>query len=129
MNMEVFISITLKLAAIGILFLLIVATGIWLTRTGKPYNPVLFNVHKVISLAGVVITGIVVYNMLVGIETIPVMWVLVIATGVFFIALLVTGGLLNLDKPFYNLFRTIHRVLSALSIVLNILIFYIIMDK
>ena len=48
------------------------------------------------------ITGIVVYNLLRGIEIRPLIWALVILTGVFFIVLIVTGGLLNLDKPFYN---------------------------
>ena len=43
-------SITLKITGIGIVFLLIIISGIWLTKTGRPYSPVLFNVHKLISL-------------------------------------------------------------------------------
>ena len=122
-------SITLKITGIGIVFLLIIISGIWLTKTGKPYNPVLFNVHKLISLGGVVFTGIVVYNLLREIEIRPLIWALVILTGVFFIVLIVTGGLLNLDKPFYNLLRTIHRILPAVFVILTAVIFYFLLRE
>jgi len=42
----------------GILFLLTLAFGFWLSRAGKPYNGVLFNIHKLIALGGVVWAGI-----------------------------------------------------------------------
>jgi len=122
-------SITLKITGIGIVFLLIIISGIWLTKTGKPYSPVLFNIHKLISFAGVVVTSIFVYNLFQGTDISPIMWTLVIVTGVIYIVLLVTGGLLNLDKPFYNLLRTIHRILPALSIVLTAVIFYFLLRK
>jgi len=122
-------SITLKITGIVIVFLLIIISGIWLTKTGRPYSPVLFNVHKLISLIGVVVTGIVVYNLLRGLEVSPLMWTMVIVTGLFFILLIVTGGLLNLDKPFYNLLRTIHRILPAVSVILTAVIFYFLLRK
>ncbi len=122
-------SITLKITGIGVLFLLVIISGIWLTKAGKPYNPILFNVHKLISLAGVIIAGIFVYNLLRGMEISPLMWTLVIGTGVFFIGLIVSGGLLNLDKPFYNLLRTIHRILPAVSIIMTAVIFYFLLRK
>ena len=128
-NKEVALSITLKITVIGVLFLLIIISGISLARTGKPYSPVLFNIHKLISLAGVVLTGIVVYNLLRGLEVSPLMWALVIVTGVFFIILIVSGGLLILDKPFYNLLRTIHRILPAVSIILTAVIFFFLLRK
>lgn len=122
-------SITLKITGIGVLFALIILSGIWLTKTGRPYSPVLFNVHKLVSLAGVVVTGIFVYNLLRGIEIRPLMWALVILTGVFFIVLIVTGGLLNLDKPFYTILRTIHRILPAFSIILPAIVFFLLLEK
>lgn len=38
-----------------ILFVITVGFGIWVGKTGRPYNPALFNIHKLIALAGVVI--------------------------------------------------------------------------
>jgi hypothetical protein len=41
-----------------ILFLLTLVFGFWLSHAGKPYNGMLFNVHKLIALACVVFLGI-----------------------------------------------------------------------
>jgi hypothetical protein len=122
-------NITMKITTVGVLFLLIVLSGVWLTNTGKPYNPVVFNVHKLISVAGVIVTGIFVYKLLRSIEISPLLWTVTIVTGLLFIILLVTGGLLNLDKPFYDLMRTIHRITPAISIILTIVIFYLLLKK
>jgi hypothetical protein len=122
-------SITLKITGIGVLFLLIIISGIWLTKAGRPYSPVLFNVHKLISLAGVGVTGIVVYNLFNSLDVGPLLWTFIIVTGLFFVVLIVTGGLLNLDKPVYNLLRTIHRILSAVSVILTAVIFYFLLRK
>jgi len=39
----------------GILFIFTVGFGIWVARLGKPYNQILFNLHKLIALAGVIL--------------------------------------------------------------------------
>ncbi len=39
----------------GILFALTLAFGFWLSHAGKPYNGLLFNVHKLIALGAVVL--------------------------------------------------------------------------
>ena len=122
-------SVTLKITGIGILFLLIIVTGILLVRTGRPYNPVMFNIHKFISLAGIVLGGIFVYNAYGNIEGIPFLLPLIIVTGILYIVLLVSGGLLDLDKPFHNLLQIIHRIGSPVTIIFTIVIFYILLKK
>lgn len=39
-------------------FLVTLALGFWMRKSGKPYNIILFNVHKLAALAGVVLAGI-----------------------------------------------------------------------
>lgn len=39
-------------------YILTVAIGIWLSQKGKPYHEALFNIHKLIALAGVVLVGV-----------------------------------------------------------------------
>jgi hypothetical protein len=122
-------NITIKLTGLGLLFLLIIISGIWLTKTGRPYQNIVFNVHKLISLLTVVLGAIMVYNLQKGLEISGLATSLMILAGIMFIILTITGGLLNLDKPFYDTLRIVHRVLSPLSIILTIIVFYILLKK
>jgi hypothetical protein len=122
-------NISLKLAGIGFLFLLIIISGIWLAKTGKPYQPALFNVHKLISLAAIALTGVVLYNILKTTQGSSVVFILLMIAVLFLLALIVTGGMLNLEKPYYHILRTIHRIVSPLSILILIGIFWILLKK
>lgn len=122
-------NITIKLTGLGLLFLLIIISGIWLTKTGRPYQNIVFNVHKLISLLTVVLGAIMVYNLQKGLEISALATSLMILAGIMFIILIVTGGLLNLEKPFYDTLRIIHRILSPLSIILTIIVFYILLKE
>lgn len=122
-------NITIKLTGLGLLFLLIIISGIWLTKTGRPYQNIVFNVHKLISLLTVVLGAIMVYNLQKGLEISGLATSLMILAGIMFIILIITGGLLNLDKPFYDTLRIVHRILSPLSIILTIIVFYILLKK
>jgi hypothetical protein len=122
-------NITIKLTGLGLLFLLIIISGIWLTKTGRPYQNIVFNVHKLISLLTVVLGAIMVYNLQKGLEISGLATNLMILAGIMFIILIITGGLLNLDKPFYDTLRIVHRILSPLSIILTIIVFYILLKK
>lgn len=122
-------NISLKVAGIGVLFLLIIISGIWLAKTGKPYPSVLFNVHKLISLATVALTGIVLYNLLRSNEGNSLIFSLILVAVLFFLALIITGGMLNLDKPSYDIMKIIHRLVSPLSILLIIALFWLLLKK
>jgi hypothetical protein len=122
-------NISLKLAGIGFLFLLIIISGIWLAKTGKPYQPALFNVHKLISLAAIALTGVVLYNILKTTQGSSVVFILLMIAVLFLLALIVTGGMLNLEKPYYNILLIIHRIISPLSILVLIGIFWILLKK
>ena len=47
-----------KFVTPGVLFILTLVFGFWLSRSGKPYHTLIFNVHKLIALAAVVVTAI-----------------------------------------------------------------------
>lgn len=48
----------------GIVFLLTLASGFWLSRGGKPLNGVIFNIHKLIALGAVVATAVQLFKLL-----------------------------------------------------------------
>jgi len=115
--------ITIKIASLTVLFLLIIISGFRLSKKDKPYPGVLFNVHKLISLAAFIQGGIVIYNLQKEIELSSLLLILILATGILFILSLITGGLLNLDKPFYKLLKLLHRIFSPIVIILTVIIF------
>ena len=45
-----------------IVFLLTLASGFWLSRSGKPLKTGSFTLHKLIALAAVVVTALQTYN-------------------------------------------------------------------
>jgi hypothetical protein len=122
-------NITLKLTGLGILFLLIIISGIWLTKTGRPYQNNVFNAHKLISLLAVVLGTIMVYNLQKGMEISALTTSFMIIAAILFIVLIITGGLLNLDKPFYDTLRITHRILSPITIILTVVVFYFLLKK
>src|SRR5271157_2139763 len=58
---ELHMDVASKFITPGILFLLTLAFGLWLSHSGKPLNTVFFTAHKLIALAAVIFTGIVIY--------------------------------------------------------------------
>ena len=50
-------SIIFKITGAGLLFLFTIGTGIWLSNSGKPYNTLIFNIHKLIALGTVIFTA------------------------------------------------------------------------
>jgi len=44
-------SVQWKVVGAGLFFLFIFLSGIWLSRSGKPLNGLILNIHKLISLA------------------------------------------------------------------------------
>jgi hypothetical protein len=115
------------LPAIG--FVLTVASGIWLSNTGKPLNTMIFTIHKLIALAAVILTGIQVYKTFqeMGIQILPV--VLIVVTGVCVIALFVSGALLSLGKPVDAVLLTIHKVAPVVAVVAMIAVIYLLNTK
>ena len=99
-----------QFAASGGLFILTLAFGFWLSHLGKPYNGILFNVHKLIALGAVVVTAIQMVKLLRGMETRVHVIVLLVVGALCVIALFASGALMSAGKLEYNLMLAIHRV-------------------
>ena len=109
----------------GIFFGLILLSGIWLKRSGKPYSVIVLTIHKLISLAAVGFLARAVVQMN---RTAPLGatgLALAVATGVMFLTTIVTGGLVSIDRPVPAAVKTLHRVtpiLTALSTALTLIL-------
>ena len=94
----------------GILYLVTLIFGIWLSRMGKPYNVPLFNIHKLIALGAVVVAVIELSKVLKNADSLSLMIGLLIVAALCVVALFATGALMSMDKLDYPLTLTIHRI-------------------
>jgi len=104
----------------GLALLLTVGLGVWLSQMGKPYNGLLFNVHKLVALGAVVAGGVAASRLLRGVEMaalLPALTPLVLAGAVLVVlALFASGALMSMGKLDYVLTLTTHRA-AALALV------------
>jgi hypothetical protein len=116
-------SIYSNFAISGVLFLGMMLFGIWLGVTGKPYNNVLFTVHKLFALAFVVLTIIKLMPYLKEIPISGLMITLLIIAGLSIIGLFASGAAMSIIEGNKPLLLWLHRILplSTLGSIIGIL--------
>jgi hypothetical protein len=105
-----------RVAGVGLCFLLIVLSGLWLARFEKPYPTLLFTIHKLVGLAAGAFLGLIVYQTH---QVVPLGAVEIAATAVtvlFFVGTVAAGGMLSIDQPMPPLVQTLHQVIPALTV-------------
>ena len=93
-----------------ILFVLTIAAGFWVSKTGKPYNTGIFTLHKLLALAVVVLTTISINSFLKTTTSTSLITILIILAGLSVIALFATGALMNIQKTVVSAWLLIHRI-------------------
>ena len=104
------------------------AFGFWLSRAGKPYNGVLFNIHKLLALAAVIVAVFEIRKTLQGDGAAPIYGVVIALTGVSIIALFATGALMSIGKLNYAVSLTIHKaapILATMTLIAAIYLSYL----
>lgn len=99
------------------LFILTLGLGIWLSKRGKPYPGLLFNLHKLIALAGVVLAVVKaaqVWNVSTRFSNALPAIILAAVAG---LALFISGALLSANKLKYSLMLLLHRVGLGLLVI------------
>jgi hypothetical protein len=109
-------SLAAKFVIPGVLFILTLVFGFWLSRSGKPYNGLIFNIHKLVALAAVIVAAIQAFNALKIGEAQPLLIVLLIVIGLCAVALFVTGALMSANKATGRALLTIHRIAPLLAV-------------
>jgi len=101
----------------GVLFAVILASGLFLSRNGKPYSIVLFNVHKLAALGAAVYLAV----SIIRIQRIaplggPALAVWIIS-AVFFVILAASGGVMSAVKNYPPIVHTLHQLTPYLTVV------------
>lgn len=98
-----------KLTLPALLFVLTLAFGVWLSNAGKPYNGALFNIHKLIALGAVIVTGVQFSQMLKTAAPPALLITLLIVMALCVVALFASGALMSANKLDAALMLTTHR--------------------
>lgn len=109
-NVERLLMTTSKFILPIILFLLTIAAGFWVSKTGKPYNTAIFTLHKLLALAAVVLAVIALAGLL---KTTPTQTLIIVLIGLAVlsvITLFATGALMSIQKTVNHTWLLIHRI-------------------
>ncbi len=82
----------------AVCFVLVLISGYWVSRSGKPINQARMNVHKFIALGTAIFIGVILFQVLEGQKWTALETGMVIASGVVALAARLTGGLTSLAQ-------------------------------
>lgn len=120
---------TIKMIAAGLLFLTSIATGIWLSKTGRPLNAWLFNIHKLISLASAIFAFLAIYERAKFVTMDARFIVIVVALVIFFLIVFATGAFLSFEKPQPGFVLILHKFFPVLILIFSIALGYFFKQK
>jgi len=103
--------------------------GFWLSNSGRPYNNILFTVHKLIALAAVIFIVSLFYGLLKNMDIQSIIIILIAIAALSIIALFVTGALLSIESAQYVLLNTVHIMATILTVLTTTISLYLILNK
>ncbi|RPJ18617.1 MAG: hypothetical protein EHM33_31710 [Chloroflexi bacterium] len=115
----------LRFVSAGLFFLLILPSGLWLRHAGKPYGFILFNLHKLIGLGVFIFLAVNIYRMNQAAPLSTLELTAWIATGLFFVATIVSGGLVSIDKSWPAVVPILHKLLPYLTVLATTISLYL----
>jgi len=120
-------SNVLKISITGLLVIITVITGIWIAETGEPYNTAVFTAHKLAALAALIFAAIIIIGFIRKTGASSVVYVFAIATGIFYLAAITSGGLLSIEKTLEDILEITHKISSIASITGLAVVFYLLL--
>lgn len=93
-----------------ILFVLTLAAGFWVSKTGKPYHTGIFTLHKLLAFAAVVLASIAIAGIMKTASAQNLVIVLIVLAGLSVIALFATGALMSIQKTVSRAWLIIHQI-------------------
>ncbi|MFN2108116.1 MAG: hypothetical protein ACK2UI_00515 [Anaerolineae bacterium] len=107
----------------GIAFVLTLAFGFWVSHLGRPYNGLLFNVHKLIALGAVIATIVQLTKVLKNANALVLIIVLLVVAALCVIALFASGAFMSIGNVDYGLMLTVHRIAPVVLVIAMVIIF------
>lgn len=115
-----------RLILVGLCFLFIVVSGLWLSRRGRPLHVGLSAVHKLFSLgAGIYLLVLVVQHSRanpLGAAALSA----TVATGLCFLVAVASGGFLSFEREMPVAILRVHQIIPALTILSSAATLYLV---
>jgi hypothetical protein len=108
----------MKIIIIGLLFLAMILSGVWLTKKGKPYPTGIFTFHKLIVLAAMVYIGYVFYTAFMNESASRTTNFMIILSAILLLLAFITGAILSIVKDARPAQLFAHKVTPILSLVI-----------
>jgi hypothetical protein len=118
-------DLVMQFSVIGLVFLGTVGVGFWVSRLGKPYNTILFNIHKLIALVGVVLGLIRLVRLDPFVNFTLLVLVLIGLAFIGVLALFISGAFLSIQEEISGVVQVIHRVSSVVVALTSLAALYV----
>ena len=118
-------DVLLKFFESGVGFVLTLVFGFWLSKIGRPYNGILFNIHKLIALGTVIITVVQVYKIFKTLESQTLITVFIVITAICVVALFASGAFMSIGNVNYNIMKTVHNIAPVPAVIAMGLMIYL----
>ena len=106
----------LRIACAGLFFLFIFIFGYWLSRSGKPYGVLVFTIHKLIALGAAIFLARTIYKAHQVTPLGPVQITAIAIISLCFLVMMITGGLLSIDKTMPESVHKLHQITPYLTV-------------
>ena len=119
-----------RVVSMGAGFLILILSGFWLSRTGKPYGTLIFAIHKLIGVGLGILLFTTVRQMHQTASLGPVEIAAVAVTGLFFVATATTGSLLSIpvSKPMPDAVSMLNKTLPHVTVLSSAVTLYMLLD-
>jgi len=106
-----------------LIFVLIIISGILLSKYGKPYNTALFTVHKLLAVLSVVIYFIMIRGLNANITISSSVGAIIATLVVSLLILFITGALMSIKPIFEGYILVIHKIVPIIVAITGTILF------
>jgi hypothetical protein len=118
-------SLQAKYITIAILFVIHFILGYVLSRSGEPYNTAILTIHKLASLAALVLIVLAAWQLRkeTGLDSLAM--AAVVITVILFVTTILTGGALSADLQTPGIITVVHKVFPYLTVISTVVTIYL----
>ncbi len=110
-------------------FLIIILTGLWMNKSGKPYHLLVLTVHKLIATGFLVLAVYTIYRLQ---QTTPLQFLeFLVCAGMaaVFLSAIVTGGLLSTSRPMPSILSLLHKAFAYACVIITGVVIVLLRDR